>query len=69
VRVVREVHRLLLVRRRCEVDRPIQPHRHKWRHVGSSVGPDSRNPRQLGCLENLMRYAHGVGPTPGSVAG
>src|SRR6266496_2873572 len=46
-----QVHGLLLAGAGGEIDRVIEPDSDQWRDMRSTVGPDGRDPKQLGVLE------------------
>src|SRR5437763_222091 len=54
VRVSREVHALLFLGAGAEVERTVDPDGRQWRDMRPPVGPNCRNPEQLGAIDGLL---------------
>jgi hypothetical protein len=52
VRIGAQVGGFLLGGPGMEMDRPVGLHGHQWRHVRPTIGPDRRDPEQLGRLKH-----------------
>src|SRR6266566_2852137 len=61
VRVPTKVHGLLFAGAGGEVDGPIEPHGNERSDVGATIGPDRRDPEQLGLLQHATRLIPSCG--------
>ena len=65
VRVAAQVGGLLLALTGGEMNDPVKPHGNQRRDVRPTIGPDRRDPEQLGRFEYVTGLVHSVATAPG----